>query len=79
MERAKRLYKTCQVLTFWQSYELIGETYDVAGLETNRALKANIYSEDKGYKLYPIIDEYGDILAVSVGYTAPDGTEYLTT
>lgn len=79
MERAKRLYKTCQVLTVWQSYELIGETYDVAGLETNRALKANIYSEDKGYKLYPIIDEYGDILAVSVGYTAPDGTEYLTT
>ena len=74
LERAKFLYASCEVVTIWYTQEVEGgATY--AGVSTKYKLRCKNYSPMKGDSLYPLFDEYDDMVALSVEYTRDeDGT-----
>ena len=75
LERAKFLYASCEVVTIWYTQEVEGgATY--AGVSTKYKLRCKNYSPMKGDSLYPLFDEYDDMVALSVEYTRDeDGTK----
>jgi len=76
IERAKQLLATCQVCTVWNVVE---KPMTVGEEQSKYTLRHNIYSEMNGYKLYPIIDEAGDLLVMSIFYKDETGTDYMDT
>ena len=75
LERSKFLYAACEVVTIWYTHEVEGgATY--AGVDTKYKLLCKNYSPMKGDSLYPLFDEYDDMVALSVEYTRDeDGTK----
>lgn len=66
IDRGKRLYASCEAMTIWFAQE--AETM-YAGQKSRLKLRCRSYSPDKGDKLYPLFDEYDDLVALSVEYT----------
>ena len=73
IERAKSLGSTCQCATIWYLKE---KPSVVAGIQSKYTLCHKTYSEDNGYKLYPQIDEYGDLIVLAISQTDSDDVEY---
>ena len=75
LERAKFLYAACEVVTIWYTQEVEGGT-TYAGEQTKMKLRCKNYSPMNGDELYPLFDEYDDMIALSVEYTrVEDGTK----
>lgn len=75
LERAKFLYASCEVVTIWYTQEVEGGT-TYADVETPYKLRCKNYSPMKGDALYPLFDEYDDMVALSVEYVRDeDGTK----
>ena len=74
IERCKKLNASCQVATVWKVYE---KPNKVQGEEAKFKITHNSYSEMDGYKLYPIVDENGELLVISIGYKDTANVEYL--
>lgn len=75
LDRAKFLYASCEVCTIWYTQEVEGGT-TYAGEPTPMKLRCKNYSPMKGDALYPLFDEYDDMIALSVEYTRnEDGTD----
>jgi hypothetical protein len=66
IERAKTLNKSCQMATVWSAYE--SET-KIKGQTSRLKLVHNTYAEPDGYVLFPIADQYGELLVLSISYT----------
>ena len=66
IERAKQLNSTCQMVTVWSVYE---KQLTIGNETTPLTLNHNTYSELNGYKLYPILDQNGNMLVISIFYT----------
>lgn len=65
LERGKLLYAACECVTLWYSQE----TPTLYAGETSRLkLRCKNYSPMKGDTLYPLFDEYDDLIALSVEY-----------
>lgn len=62
-ELARELFKCTEVAEVWQAIE--SETIDRYGFKSPIKLKSHILSPGRGDKLYPLFDDYGDMIAFS--------------
>lgn len=65
IKRSRALFASCEVCTLWYAVEKKNNLY---GFDSKWKLKCASYSPIDGYKLYPLFDEYGDMLAMSFEY-----------
>ena len=70
IERLNMLFAGCEVLTLWYATE---ETNKVYGFDSPLKFRCRNFSPMLGDELYPLFDEYGDLVALSVGYTRKVG------
>lgn len=66
IERSNMLFAGCEVMTLWYAVEQKNNLY---GFDSPLKLRCKNYSPMLGDELYPLFDEYGDMIALSVGYT----------
>lgn len=69
-ERCNMLFAGCEVLTLWYA---IDERNDLYGFNSPLKLRCRNFSPMLGDDLYPLFDEYGDMIAMSVGYSRKKG------
>lgn len=74
IERSKYLYASCEVVTLWFSQEA-QTTY--GGEVSPIKLRCKNYSPMKGDALYPLFDEYDDMIALSIEYTRYENSTHV--
>lgn len=72
IERCNMLFAGCEVLTQWYAAE---ERNHIYGFDSALKLRCRNFSPMWGDELYPLFDEYGDMIAMSVAYTRKVGKE----
>lgn len=70
VERLAMLFAGCEVVTLWYASE---EKNNVYGFDSPLKIRCRNFSPMLGDELYPLFDEYGDMIAMSVGYTRKVG------
>lgn len=70
VERLNMLFAGCEVLTLWYAVE---EKNNIYGFDSPLKFRCRNFSPMLGDGLYPLFDEYGDMVAMSVGYTRKIG------
>lgn len=70
IERCNMLFAGCEVMTLWYAVE---EKNTLYGTDSNIKLRCRNFSPMFGDDLYPLFDEYGDMIALSVGYSRKVG------
>lgn len=70
IERCNMLFAGCEVMTLWYAVE---ERNTLYGIESPIKLRCRNFSPMFGDELYPLFDEYGDLIALSVGYNRKVG------
>ncbi|MCQ2058683.1 MAG: phage portal protein [Bacteroidaceae bacterium] len=70
IERCNMLFAGCEVMTMWYAVEQQNNMY---GFNSPNKLRCRNFSPMLGDALYPLFDEYGDMIAMSVGYTRKIG------
>ena len=73
-ERCNMLFAGCEVFTLWYAVE---ERNTLYGFNSPLKLRCRNFSPMLGDELYPLFDEYGDMIAMSVGYTRKKGRKYV--
>lgn len=66
IERGNMLFAGCEIMTLWYAVEQKNNLY---GFDSPIKLRCKNFSPMSGDELYPLFDEYGDMIAMSVGYT----------
>lgn len=66
IERGRALYASCEFATIWYSQE---QDAIYGGEKTRLKLRCKTYSPMKGAILFPLFDEYDDMIALSIQYT----------
>lgn len=66
IERSNMLFAGCEVMTLWYAIE---QRHNLYGFDSPLKLRCRNFSPMNGDDLYPLFDEYGDLIALSVGYT----------
>ena len=74
-ERGRNLFAACENVTLWYSQEM--DTI-YAGEKSPLRLRCKNYSPMTGDRLYPLFDEYDDMIALSVEYTRFEGDKTVT-
>ena len=74
IERANLLFAGCEVLTLWYAKE---EKTTIYGIETPIKIRCKNFSPIYGDYLYPLFDEYGDLVALSVKYRRKRLNDYV--
>lgn len=69
-ERLNMLFAGCEVMTLWFAVESPNNLY---GFSSRLKLRCRNFSPMLGDDLYPLFDEYGDMIAMSVGYSRKVG------
>lgn len=75
IERGNMLFAGCEVMTLWYAVESSNNVY---GFPSPLKIRCRNFSPMQGDILYPLFDEYGDMLAMSVHYTRIVGDESVT-
>ena len=65
IERGRHLFASCENMTLWYTQE---QTAEYAGQRTQLKLRCKNYSPMNGVSIYPLFDEYGDLVALSLEY-----------
>ena len=81
IERCHMLFASCEVFTLWFAVEQVHNLYKTAQ-PSKIKVKCKSYSPMNGDSLYPFMDDYGDMLAMSFGSIKKQGgkdIEYLDT
>lgn len=65
IRRGLAYYACCEILTIWYTVE---KEHTLYGFPCKKKLKCQTFSPMNGTKLYPLFDEQGDLVAVSVEY-----------
>lgn len=65
IERGRKLFASCETMTLWYSVQADNDLY---GFHSRLKLRCVTYSPMQGDDLYPLFDEKGDLVALSVGY-----------
>lgn len=66
IDRCNTLFAACEVMTLWYAVEEKNKQY---GIDSAIKVRCRNFSPMWGDELYPLFDEYGDMIALSVGYT----------
>lgn len=66
IERCNMLFAGCEVMTLWYAVE---QRHTAYGFDSDLKLRCRNFSPMFGDELYPLFDEYGDMIAMSVAYT----------
>lgn len=66
LDRAKKLYSSCEICTIWYAQE--GKTI-YGGEKSDYKLRCKTYSPKQGDMLYPLFDDFDDMIALSVAYS----------
>lgn len=69
-DRCSMLFACCEVMTLWYATE---DRNNVYGFDSPLKIRCRSFSPMLGDELYPLFDEYGDMIAMSVGYTRKVG------
>lgn len=69
-ERCTYLFAGCEVMTLWYATE---DHNNVYGFNSPLKMRCRNFSPMLGDELYPLFDEYGDMIAMSVGYSRKVG------
>lgn len=75
IERGKSLFASCETITLWYSQE---QPTVYAGQKSPLKLRCKNYSPMNGDGLYPLFDEYDDMIALSIEYTRKEGNKTIT-
>ena len=70
IERCNMLFAGCEVMTLWYAIETDTAIY---GKPSKLKFRCRNFSPMQGDELYPLFDEYGDLVALSVGYSRKSG------
>lgn len=70
LDRAKKLYCSCQFTTIW--YNQVADTV-YGGEKSYHKIRCKTYSPKDGDNLYPLFDEYDDLIALSIEYARTVG------
>ena len=65
IDRGRKLFASCEIMTLWYTVQQENESY---GFKSKLKLRSVTYSPMQGDLLYPLFDEYGDLVALSVAY-----------
>ena len=65
-ERMTMLFAGCEVMTLWYASE---DPNDIYGFHSPLKFRCRNFSPMRGDSLYPLFDEYGDMIAMSVAYS----------
>lgn len=65
IERGRKLFASCEIMTLWYG---VAQENDSYGFRSNLKLRCVTYSPMQGDSLYPLFDEMGDLVALSVAY-----------
>ena len=71
IERGKYLYASCEFATIW--YTQVMDT-EYAGEKTKLKLRCKTYSPMTGTSIYPLFDDFDDLIALSIEYTRKKGS-----
>jgi hypothetical protein len=71
-ERLTQLFGSCEFFTLWYATDTPTNVY---GFDSPIKLRCRNFSPMLGDDLYPYFDEYGDMIAMSIGYTRKVGKE----
>ena len=74
IDRCNMLFAGCEVMTLWYAVEQPNELY---GISSNLKMRCRNFSPMLGDDLYPLFDEYGDMIAMSVGYSRKSGSSLI--
>lgn len=72
LKRANLYFSTCELFTLWYTVKRKNSFY---GFDCDYKLKCKTFSPMDGTQLYPLIDEYGDMAAMSFKYYVQTGVE----
>lgn len=72
IERCRMLFAGCEVMTLWYAVEKQNEDY---GFNSPLKIRCRNFSPMNDEELYPLFDEYGDLIALSVGYMRKNGSK----
>lgn len=75
IKRGNAYFASCEVFTIWYTVEGPNTLY---GFTSRYKLKCKTYSPMDGVKLYPLLDELGDMIAMSFEYTKKVKNEQIT-
>lgn len=75
LKRGLAYYAACEIFTIWYTVARVNTLY---GFPCKYKLKCKTYSPMDGYKLYPLIDEMDDMLAMSFEYEKKNGEQTIT-
>lgn len=75
IKRGNAYFASCEVFTIWYTVESPNTLY---GFTSRYKLKCKTYSPMDGVKLYPLLDELGDMVAMSFEYTKKVKNEQIT-
>lgn len=64
-KRARSYFASCEFCTIWYAVKNPNTMY---GFQSEYKLKCKTFSPMDGTKLYPLFDEYGDMIAMSIQY-----------
>lgn len=70
VERLNMLFASCEVLTLWYAIE---EKNNIYGFNSPLKFRCRNFSPMDGDELYPLFDEYGDMIVTSIGYSRKIG------
>lgn len=65
IKRGNAYFASCEIFTIWYTVKSPNTMY---GFNSQYKLKCKTYSPMDGSKLYPLFDEYGDMIAMSIEY-----------
>lgn len=74
-QRTGMLFASCEVMTLWYAVAQPNKHY---GVPSPIKLRCRTFAPMQGDMLYPYFDEYGDLTALSVGYTRRVGNKDIT-
>lgn len=72
LQRSKEFFACCEIATIWYLKE---EDNNLYGFSSKYKLRQKTFSPKKGEKLYPLFDEFDDMVAFSVEYSKKIGDE----
>ena len=76
-DRGRKYFASCEVVTLWYAFST-GTRVVYGPWESDIKLRCITYSPMQGDELYPLFDEYGDLIALSVQYKRKSGAKEVT-